>query len=210
MATPVFLVSATGTGSGAKVNGFGEIICSQLPFPARLDSDVTSIYREYLKSADDSEDMKVDGSSSSVDFYIEAENDHDIYINNISFLISDASAALNEFGNIGELTNGCKLSYDDLSGENVIAESLKINFDFVRLCAGDPAYGDGATAFRANNVVGTSEAYFPTLKVADVFGMPFGIRIRAGSTQRLTLTVNDDVSGVDAFNVIAYGFKRKS
>ena len=40
------------------------------------------------------------------------------------------------------------------------------------------------------------------------FSSGFGIKLDAGTTQRLELSIQDDTTGVDGFDCIAYGFDR--
>ncbi len=115
---------------------------------------------------------------------------------------------LNQFGNIGALTNGVRLFYTDEFGEVDIAESLTTNFEFVRLCSGLPSFGDGTTAFIANNIDFLSEGIIPVLDLKDTFGFRWGLEFRNGSTQRLVLQIRDDITGIDAMDVIVYGFLR--
>lgn len=157
-----------------------------------------------------SNDMQVDGSTTPVEFWVPAQSKYDLYISNLSFVIADASATLNKFGNITALTNGCDLEYFSEGGATTIATALKTNFDFVRLTLGYPAFGDGTGAFRASNVESTSEGYIPTLNFRQVFGLEYGIRLRKGTTDKLILRVRDNTTGVDAFNCISYGFTRRS
>jgi hypothetical protein len=171
--------------------------------------------RQFLTSdgePDGPNDMRVDGSVTPVDFFIKAINGADRYINRLSIIIADQSATLNQFGAIGSLTNGMDFFYDSDRGQLTIAEALDTNFEFIRLAQGDPAFRGSGTAFVANNAIGTggsaSEAYLPSIDLASVFGTQFGIRLKADSIQKLTIRVNDDVTGVDAFNIQAFGFDR--
>ena len=169
------------------------------------------VFRQFLTNggtASDSNDMQVDGSTTAVEFWVPADATYDLYISTLSFVIADASATLDKFGNITALTNGCDLEYFTDGGTTTIASALQSNFDFVRLCQGNPPFGDGAAAFRANNIQGTSEGYLPVLDFKAVFGLPWGIRLRPGTTDKLLVRVNDNTTGVDAFNCIAYGFTR--
>jgi hypothetical protein len=189
-------------------------ICTQdsgLPVPEPLARGV--VFRQFLTAdgtAAGSNDMQVDGSSTAVEFWVPADKTYDLYIANLSFVIADATATLDKFGTITALTNGCDLEYFTDTGTVTIASALKSNFDFVRLCLGNPPFGDGAGAFRAGNVEGNSEGYIPVLDFKQVFALPWGIRLRAGTTDKIILRVNDLTTGVDAFNCIAYGFTRRS
>ena len=143
------------------------------------------ILRQYLTDdgeADGDTDMRVDGSATNQDFFIPAHATRDRYITTLSFVIADASATLSEFGNLNiALTNGCQLFYSDDHGTVDIHDALKTNFDFVRLCGGNPAFGDGAGAFRGGNVISTSEGYIPVLDLRQQFGLQWGIRLGARS-----------------------------
>jgi len=177
-----------------------EMNVSLRPFVAFLTDDGTTT---------GDEDLRVDGSTTSVEFFITSGSDGDRYIQTLAFTIADAGATLNNFGNITALTNGCELLYEDAElGSVVIASLLKSNFDFVQLCNFEPTFGSGADAFRAKNVVSTSEAYIPLLDVTDIFGLPYGIRLPANSTKKITIRINDNVTGVDRFDVKAFGFDR--
>jgi len=154
-----------------------------------------------------SSDMKVAGTvAAPQNFFISAQQDRDIFINNISIEIADASAALNKFGNITALTNGVKLTWATQDNGGIVIESaLKSNWDFVRMAGANPAFGDGAGAFRAGNVSGTSEGYTPVVKVSEQFGIRDGFLLRRGTMDRITFAVQDDTTGVDSFNIKGYG-----
>jgi hypothetical protein len=197
-----------GSGTKVRVSPEGQLNVVVHPHPPQGEQISALPVREFFTNAG-SNDMKVDGSSSEVRFTIEADATKDKYIKTISFLISDASATLSEFGNLNSaLANGCKLSWQSQEeGEIVISDQLTTNFEFVRLCVGNPSFGDSAGSFRASNITSTSEGFLPVLDVSSVFGLPFGFRLRAGTTDKLVLTIRDNVTGVDQFDAIAYGLK---
>jgi hypothetical protein len=200
-----------GNGTSAEVSDENALLVQGLGIPPIEPPGRAQVFRQFLTNgggAGDSNDMQVDGSTTAVEFWVPANSTYDLYISSLSFVIADASATLNKFGNITALTNGCDLEYFTDGGTTTIASALKSNFDFVRLCQGNPAFGDGAAAFRAGNVEGTSEGYLPVLDFKTVFGLPWGIRLRPGTTDKILVRVNDDTQGVDAFNCIAYGFTR--
>ncbi|MCK5651053.1 MAG: hypothetical protein KAJ42_06745, partial [Gemmatimonadetes bacterium] len=62
-------------------------------------------------------------------------------------------------------------------------------------------------AFQASNVISTSEAYLPMLDFQLIFGLPWGIRLAAGSDEVLRFTVRDDTTGVDGYDALARGFE---
>jgi hypothetical protein len=199
----------TGTGNIAKVSEDGFLYTQEAPFPPADEATKLTIYREFLTQNGDgaTNDMRVNGSTTSQYFYIQAEPNYDIYITTVSFLISDAGASLNEFGGIAARTNGARFYYEDTNGEINIGTGLTSNWEFVRLCLGQPAFGSGTSAFLATNVVGSSEAFIPVFDFRN-FGFRWGLKLRAGTQNRLALEINDDCTAIDGFNAIAYGFRR--
>ena len=86
-----------------------------------------------------SNDLMVDGSVTPQEFFIVTNVIADRYITTLSFVIADAGAVMNKFGNIAALTNGCKLFYERSAGETVIRDELKSNFDFLSLAHFQPS-----------------------------------------------------------------------
>lgn len=151
-------------------------------------------------------DMRVDGSVTPVAFEIRPDTDRDRYIKTVQFTIVDQNATLTQFGNIGALSVGVLFEWDRL-GETVLLADMISNYDHVRLAGGDPPFGDGTASFRASNVLGTSEAYIPIVDFQRIFGLPWGIRLAAGSDEVLRITVRDDTTGVDGYDALARGFE---
>lgn len=200
------------SGRTAKVNGEGELNVVVHPHPPRAEPEHPLPYRQYMTDnggPTGSSDMKVDGSTTEQKFFVCPQTqDLDLYVGRVDVLIADASAVLNKFGNITALTNGVKFEWVTREfGTVVIHEGLKTNFDFVRLAGGKPAYGDGAGAFRASNMSGTSEGYLPSIDFDEIFNLKWGLRLRANTTDCLVFTIRDNVTAVDAFNAIAYGIE---
>lgn len=152
------------------------------------------------------QDMAVDGSSTDISFFIEANQDTDTYIRTILFEIADAGADLNQFGNVSARTNGVLFEWITTDKGSIILDSgLKTNYDFVRLCGGNPAIGATVSAFRASNVSGTAEGYIPVMNIEELFGMPYGFRLRKGTKDRLQFTVRDDCTAPTSFRIKALG-----
>jgi hypothetical protein len=211
MTIRTFLLDGDGKGNTLRINGEGEASVVVHPHPPKGEVENALPFRQYFTDtgvASGDNDMKVNGSTTNVEFSIKADQEKDLYIKTISVEIADASAALNKFGNLTALTNGLDFKWSSQKeGDITIADTLQTNWDFVRLAGGNPGFGDGAGAFRASNVSGTSEGYTPVLDLASIFGLAYGIRLRAGSTDELVFTVKDDVTGVDSFNIVGYGIK---
>ena len=209
MAVKANIEDGSGNGNLAKVSNEGFLFTQEAPFPPSGEETKITVYREFLTLNNDgtTNDMRVDGSTTSQYFWVNAEPNFDIYITTLSFLISDAGAELDEFGNLAALTNGCRLFYEDNNGEINIGTDLVSNFEFVRLCQGNPAFGNAADAFRGRNIVGGSEGYIPVFDFRN-FGFRWGLKLKAGTNNRLVMEINDNVSSIDGFNATAYGFRR--
>lgn len=203
-----------GSGNGylAKVSPQGFLYTQEAPYPPTDEETKITVYREFLTLNNDgtTTDMRVNGSTTPQEFYIQAEPNVDIYITTVSFIIAGPGATLNEFANLAALTNGCRFYYEDNNGEINIGTNLVSNFEFVRLCQGNPSFGGGASAFLANNVVGTSEAFIPVFDFRN-FGFKWGLKLTSATLNRLVLEVNDNLTpsaNLTGFNAIAYGFRR--
>lgn len=203
--TNINLIDGLGSKTKNKINEYNAIKVYDQGIPD-VDDPVLQIPRsDYLKDVNDNFDARVDGSTTPIDFFISALPNNDIYISSLSFKIADQNAQLNNFGNIGALTNGFQLVYKNQEiGERILVDELQSNFDIVRLCQGLPAFSQGVESFRASNVIGGSEGYIPVLRFRDNFGLPFGIRLKAGTKDQLILRVRDNVTGVDAFDIFYY------
>lgn len=209
MAVKANIEDGSGNGNLAKVSNEGFLFTQEAPFPPSGEETKITVYREFLTLNNDgtTNDMRVDGSTTSQYFWVNAEPNFDIYITTLSFLISDAGAELDEFGNLSSLTNGCRLFYEDNNGEINIGTDLVSNFEFIRLCQGNPSFGNAGDAFRARNIVGSSEGYIPVFDFRN-FGFRWGLKLKAGTNNRLVMEINDNVSSIDGFNATAYGFRR--
>lgn len=212
MSIETIITDGHGTSNKLKINGEGELTATLHPHPPKNEAIASVPFQQYFTDdglADGTFDMQIAASSASpTDYYIEADNELDIYIKTCSVIIADQNATLNLFGTIAALTNGVVFSWITTDkGTVTIHDGLKSNFDFVKLGLGTPTIGATTTSFRASNVEGNSEGYIPTINFEALFGIPFGLRLRAGTKDRLVWKVQDDTTGVDAFNITAYGFK---
>jgi hypothetical protein len=167
-------------------------------------------FRERMANSAGSTDMTVDGSVTEVEFYSSAETEFDVYIRSLSVEIGDSgSPTLNKFGALSALSNGVEMVYitSDL-GEFTLHEGIKDNKEFIRIGVDTFAIGTGTDAFLADVSGGAStKSYLPVIDIQETYGLPFGLKFRKGSEDRLVFRVRDDLTGLDIFDVIAYGIK---
>lgn len=197
------------TGRALKVGTEGEIQNSEHPHAPASEADIGFPQTGYFTTDGDPNssnfDMRADGSTTPIEYYIKAPEDRDLYVSKCSFLISDAGANLNEFANFGSaLTNGFQLEYRTKNmGTEVIFNSLKTNWDFFFFFMNFPGFGDSASVFKINNLSGTADGYCPQVDFTDLFQMKYGLKLRRGTTDRLVWVLRDDLSvGMDACHAI--------
>ena len=201
------VIDGHGTDNSLRINGEGELSVVVHPHPPHDEGVNSFLFRQYFKNlSNNSFDMRVNGATTNQIFTIKASNDVDIYIKSCSFVIADAGAVLNKFGNIDPLTNGIEFNFFSTeTGTLQIHEALKTNGDFCRLSGGNPTVGSGVDLWKATNFIGASEAYIPFMDLASVFGLPWGIRLRKKSLDSINLVIKDNLTAIDQFDVIAYG-----
>ena len=206
-------IADSATGDRLKVTEEGTIGVVQHLHPPVNDTLRTVPYRQYF--TDDgttagSNDMRVAGTAAGTDFYISASQDVDIFVRSISVVIGDGgSPALNKFGALTALTNGVRWClFNQESGLYELHDGIKTNLEFIRIGAATAAIGTGTDAFLADvSGGGTEKSYLPVVNMADTFGMPYGVRLRKGSTDKILFTVRDNLTGLTTFNAIAYGIR---
>jgi hypothetical protein len=224
------IIDGEGTGTYLKVNEGGYVLTQSSGLPPKDDRDIQIVYRNFLTLNGDgtTTSMLVDGSTTPQLFYVEASPNNDIYITSLSIVIQGLNINLGlDFAGLGSaLTNGCRLYYEDKNGEVTIGNNLDTNFELVRLCQGNPSFGNNGNAFKIPNLAPgtggkgktTSDGYIPVLDFPEVFGFNYGLRLQRGTTNRLIFEINDDIRITadggplpnDAgFNIIVYGFERK-
>jgi hypothetical protein len=203
-----------GTSNKLKINGEGEIAVTIHSHPPD-DEAVTSFpFRQYFTdngNSDGSNDMSAASGTvaAPATFYVSAKN-KDVFIKSLSMRIGDTGTVnLLRFGGLAALTNGCELEFsnDDI-GNVTIADSLTTNLSLVRLGTATAAIGTGVDAFLADAAGGGSEdTYLPFIDFTQTFGFPWGLRLKKESNDRITFKIQDDLTGLITFDIIAYGIQ---
>lgn len=188
-----------------------------------ITSEKKFFYRSYLTLNGDGTtiDMKVDGSTTTQDFFITADENFDTYINVINFFIAAELTItdLSEFGGAPALTNGCQLFYINGGDTISINDDLKTNFDLLRMCTFKPSFSNGGSnAFKVQQVFSNNDSgYFGTLSFKNYGFEPEyrgGIRLKAGTFDRIIFRIRDNLnltlSQLSTFDMIAYGYQIQS
>jgi len=213
MSTPVNITNGTDTvdvtESALRVTQFpsDEEVVVPIVKPFTVDGDGVTV------------DLTVDGSTTPISAFIEADADGDVFITEINVVllatIGGGNSLLRDYGAITDgLTNGCVL-FENING--TIFEfrefPIKTNFNWVTLGTLTASLGEDAAAFRLKDVLpgNNSFGYNPRLDMR-ALKPPFGLRLKALSPDQLGIIIQDnlDVAGVSAFQVNAIGFKKLS
>ena len=203
----------TGEERSLKIGEEGDALVTVSPHPP-INEVITSIpFRSYFirEGISTSINMAINGSVTPVNYLIEASEEYDIFIKYIHAEIGDGgSPNLNKFGDLTALTNGVGWYwFTQEEGEYELHEGIKTNKEFTIRIGNDSAgFGDGINAFLADVSGGASEkSYFPRIDIAESYGMPWGLRLRKGTTDRIIFRVSDDLSALTTFNIVAQGIR---
>ena len=207
MALPIHITDGRGTKYKAKVHEDGALGVIAHPEPPFL-TQKTEPFRQLLTddgTSNGSSDMGIDGSITNVDFWIPSHAENDRYITELNILVAyNAAGAPFKWADGTALTNGSLLSYTGVSGIRILHEGIKSNQDLFRINKESISTAWEIRHLNANNDYG----YFVTFSLSNMMP-PFGIKLDAGTTQKLTLTVRDNVGlDADTFNMLAIGFDR--
>jgi len=198
-----------GTNNFVKVGDEGELSVVVHPHPPKDEEVSTVPFRSYFLN-NGSNDMIVNGATNFVDFSIDASPDYDIYLKSISVEIADGGTpTLNKFGALTALNNGVAFYYfNQNQGLYELHEGIKTNLEFIRIAVDTGAIGTGSDAYLADvSGGGTSKSYLPLLDIEETYGMPFGLRLVKGTTDKLIFRIQDNLAGLDRFTAVAYGFR---
>lgn len=199
-------------GKQLKINGEGELSVVIHQHPPVDESTAALPFRQYFTNdgtKTGSNNMAVSATlASPQDFYVKASPDYDIYLKYVTVEIGDGgSPNLNGFGALGALSNGVAFYWDtQVEPLYELHEGIKTNKEFIRLGSDTAAVGTGADAFLADVSGGGSEkSYLPAIDFKEIYGLPWGLRLRKGTLDKLIFRVRDNVSGLSTFNIIATG-----
>ncbi|MCP4569086.1 MAG: hypothetical protein GY841_16045 [FCB group bacterium] len=204
------IIDGLGSGKQAHVNNENALLVTQFTCPPLLPQK-NKIYRQYLTddgTSDGDEDMLVDGSTTNVDFWVQADNDNDRYITAVNFEISDDGSKLKFFGATNILTNGCQFFYERPDDTVYLHEELKTSWHFMRM--GMVMLSPLVDIKPAKDINAKVDAFCCVMNFTQIMP-PYGLKLDAGSKQKLTLRVCDDLTAAnmpDTFDAIAYGFDR--
>jgi len=208
---------ADGTGSErlAQVDEHNHLGVALYPPALHLDGKPSTFrfYAQYLGSGGaeaaaingGAADQGVNGSVTTQNFFIAAEEDFDIRIMAISIVIADTAIVHNNFGNVSALTNGWDLIIEEAGAQTFIINKAKTGGQVIAQSGFYSPYGDGATSFELTNWTSNEDAQTINLPIGTV--VPGGVRIGRGTNDRILAVVNDDLTGLTEFYVRIAGYR---
>jgi hypothetical protein len=194
-----------------KVYGEGYTSVAVHQHPPEDESIIALPFRQYFTDNgmdNGSNVMGVNGGTNYVDFYISSQKDYDVYIKYITIEIGDGgSPALNKFGALAELTNGVAFYWDSQTEPLYeLHEGIKTNKEFIRIASDTAGIGTGIDAFLADvSGGGTEKSYLPNMDMTELYGLPWGLRLKKGTNDKIIFRVQDNLTGLSTFNAIATG-----
>lgn len=148
-----------------------------------------------------------DMATTAASYYVQSDNDYDIRVMLIILVTADAGATHNDWGNIGTLSTGVDLILTEAGVETALINKAQTHGQalaqtgFARYHSG----GSNAGAFTLTNWTSTQEAQSVIIPMNEY--VPGGLRIGRGTQDQLTLTTNDDMSGVDEMFCRVIGYR---
>lgn len=200
-------IQDSATRFGLKVNNDGSTIVEISAKPPLSEDQVELPFQSFFLNQEGSSEMNLNPTQGADDlFCVNSLPNKDIFLTHLTIILSGPGAALEKFGNIAELTNGLDFFYESISGKSIVAQPLVRNLDFFRASTGGDGFGSGQEAFRAEIQGGQSNlTYLPKFDLKNLYGLTHGLRLRAGSQDRMCFNINDDLSLISEFNAQVYG-----
>jgi len=201
------IVSGKGKDKAVNVDNDGHLYVIQAPFPP-AERQKTRPFTQLFTTdgtASGTSDMGVDGSSTSVEYYIPADAQTDLYITEVSIVVGYASSAQPyEFADGTALTNGVRFYYSSVFGEQEIDSELRNNSDFLRIANSSIV----PTAWEVRGVGGLNDyGFFCTIDLSK-YAYLSGIKLDKATNQKIAFVVRDNATAATTFNIKASGFKR--
>jgi len=198
-------------GSGTKERAFvrdNSLVITQYGCPPLLPQKNKIFSQKFTTdgTATGTSEMGVDGSGTPVEYYIPAQNENDLYITRLTFVLGyGASAEGFEFADSNSaLTNGVKISYTNTYNDEVIIANPKGNYSFMRMSGAHIS----PEAWEQRGFASSGDyGYFINMYLNNVMP-PYGVKLDRGTNQRMSILIRDDCTDADLFNCQVFGFER--
>lgn len=147
----------------------------------------------------------VNGAVTPAAFWLGAHSDFDIHIVQVTAVIIDIGIAHNRFGGLAALTTGWDLRFKENGEWTNLVQRAKTAGEAIAGSGFGRPFGGANDAFELANYSGNEDAQIINITLGDY--VPGGARIGRGNSDRLESVINDDLTGITAFYVYAFGFR---
>lgn len=210
MTTPITIIDKDG--NTVKVIDQGLVVTRNAVLaPANTDFTQVPFVKNIAVNGTGTIDLRQDGSVTSIDAFIEARSDGDVYIKVANlFVEGTGNIDLNEFGDLLALANGIETFVESQGTKIPITQvPIKTNLDMIRIGTLTQGLGSDATAFRGKQSLGGGNTFYnPIWDLTKLSSGDEGIVLAANTKQRLGVTINDDLTSLVAFNIVMIGYIR--
>ncbi len=162
-------------------------------------------YRFFSKLIADSSgnnSLNVDGSSTPQEFTCDAELKDDLHIMSIVFVLVGTAVTLKKFGGIAALTTGIDCNVEESGTITPILDKVKSNGEIMINSGSEFPRGDDNIV---SNFVGIDDGFILNFPIRNY--LPGGLRLGRKSADKLSLVVNDDLTGMADFTVRCLGYR---
>ena len=186
------------------------VLASVLPYPPLdVENNIIPFIGNLTVNGDGvTTNLSVDGSVNSIDAFIGPPVNGDLYLTTANILIADSgSISLNRFGSLSELTNGIRFFVETANERIITSIPLKSNFDFIRVGSLTQGTGGKTDAYQLSNTdASNDDGYNPVIDFTKI--SPLGLRLIKDTQDKIGITISDNISSVETFNIIINGFIR--
>ena len=175
-----------------------DIILRQKP-SIREVADVLPFYQYFTDTGLQSgnKNLSVNGETVQKEFSIKATT-KDIYIKNISIVITDINLELSKFGGISSLNNVIVIEWESNTKKIKLFPTIKTNFDLIRHSIQE-SWKD------IKNIYSGIDGYLIKIDFSILCNLQWGLKLVHESDDSLKFKIRDNLESIEEFNVIGYG-----
>lgn len=152
--------------------------------------------------------MNIDGSGTSVDYWIRSsrEAEYDIHIMAIVVVVADTTVTHKAFGGLAALGTGWDLWTWESDTKTFIIEKAKTGAALIWQTGFHNPFSEGATMQELLDFnAADDDAQIVYIPISSY--VPGGIRLGAGTQDKIVASINDDLTGLTEMYVLCLGYR---
>jgi hypothetical protein len=147
--------------------------------------------------------LAVDGSTAPQEFYITADPNYDLFVLDVRILILSNRIQNNKFGSLAALNTGIDMIlYEDGHYRTLIDKATTVGDMLLK--SRSSIFGAGSTVNQVTAFDRNNDALYLPVDMRRF--VPGGLRLGAGNVDRLSVWINDDISGLLDFYFQVTGY----